>query len=110
MKHQHLFVYGSLAKGRKNAHVLENIGGFWSPASIYGRLIADGWGSDLGYPGLVLDENAALVDGFVFSSPDLQSHWEKLDSFEGEEYNRVLAEVLLSNNKPLDAFVYVLNR
>lgn len=106
---QHLFVYGTLAKGRKNAHVLESIGGKWTPASVQGRLVAQGWGAIVGYPGLILDEKGEQINGFVFSSPSLRDNWRSLDDFEGVDYKRVVASISLSIDGVVDAFVYVLN-
>ena len=48
LKMERLFVYGSLAPGRPNAHVLAEVPGSWEPASVKGRLRAEGgawrWG------------------------------------------------------------------
>lgn len=35
----HLFVYGSLAPGKSNAHVLAGIAGSWQPARAKGSLL-----------------------------------------------------------------------
>ncbi len=35
--------------------------------------------------------------------------WKNLDAFEGDEYQRVLANVNLDNGKVQQAYVYVLN-
>ncbi len=104
---EHLFVYGSLAKGQKNAYILEKIGGKWRPASIIGRLVDRGWGADIGYPGLHLDENGQVIEGHLFSSSNLNDHWKRLDEFEGAEYERVLTEVNVGK-EPIEAFVYIL--
>ena len=79
-----LFVYGTLAPGRKNAHVLANVPGTWEPATVRGTLHEQGWGAALGYPGIVLSEDGTEVRGFVFSSPDLPAHWDRLDAFEAD--------------------------
>ena len=49
-----LFVYGTLAPGRSNAHVLATVPGTWEPATVRGTLFPEGWGAALGYPGIVL--------------------------------------------------------
>ena len=103
-----LFVYGSLQPGGPNEHVLEEIGGEWEPAAVRGRLVADGWGAKLGYPGLVLDDSGDKVQGHVFSSTRLDTHWSHLDAFEGAEYQRVVASVALDNNRQVCAHIYVL--
>jgi gamma-glutamylcyclotransferase (GGCT)/AIG2-like uncharacterized protein YtfP len=47
-----LFVYGTLAPGRPNEHILANVAGEWEPASVTGRLLEEGWGAAAGYPGM----------------------------------------------------------
>ena len=49
---QRLFVYGTLAPGRPNEHVLAPLGGTWQPAFVRGRLHAQGWGAAPGYPAI----------------------------------------------------------
>ncbi len=44
----------------------------------------------MGFPGLTLDENGTVVEGFVFTSENLTNHWRQLDEFEGEAYQQVL--------------------
>ena len=46
-----LAVYGTLAPGRPNHHVLAPLGGEWTDGTIEGDLIPLGWGAALGYPG-----------------------------------------------------------
>ena len=53
---QRLFVYGTLGPGRPNEHVLSAIGGTWEEASVNGFLMPRGWGAEMGYPGIVLDD------------------------------------------------------
>lgn len=101
-----LFVYGSLAPGRSNEQVLASLSGTWEAATVKGRLLQHGWGAAIGYPGIVLDENAGEVDGFLFSSEQLAGHWIRLDEFEGPGYERVLTKVKLRDGQTVDAFVY----
>lgn len=103
-----LFVYGTLAPGRPNEHVLANIPGEWEPATVTGRLLQEGWGAAAGYPGIVLDEHGDEVHGFLFSSESLAGHWARLDEFEGEGYERVLTTVKVKDGTALDAYVYTL--
>ena len=100
-----LFIYGSLAPGRSNEHVLAGIEGVWEPASIRGRLHVDGW---RGYPGIDLDPEGEEVEGLLFSSSKLQDNWQRLDLFEAQSYKRVLAESKTAGGLPVTAFVYVL--
>ena len=66
-----LFVYGTLAPGRPNAHVLADVPGKWEPATTTGTLVPEGWGAAAGYPGIILDEHGGIVPGFLFSSEAL---------------------------------------
>ena len=106
---QRLFVYGTLAPGRPNAHILAEIPGEWEPATVSGRLLQQGWGAAVGYPGLVLDEHGGEVEGFLFSSHVLAEHWNRLDEFEGAGYERVLSRVNLTDGTTVEAYVYTLS-
>ncbi|GAA3397010.1 gamma-glutamylcyclotransferase family protein [Cryptosporangium minutisporangium] len=103
-----LFVYGSLAPGRPNEHVLADLAGTWEPATIRGHLRKEGWGADLGYPGIVLDERGPEVEGLVFTARSLGEHWERLDEFEGDGYRRVLAAARCPDGRTVSVHVYTL--
>ena len=105
---ERLFVYGTLAPGRPNEHVLSAIGGSWDAASVTGSLRQEGWGAAMGYPGIDLDEHGDEVQGFLFSSEKLSDHWAKLDAFEGKSYERVSTVVKLRGNRTVDAYIYTL--
>ncbi len=105
----HLFVYGSLQPSGPNEHVLQSVDGEWARATVRGHLRQVGWGAELGYPGLVLDESAAEVSGYVLSASDLRETLKMLDEFEGDEYERVVTTVTLENGASADAYVYVLS-
>lgn len=105
---QRLFIYGSLQPGGPNEHLMKEIGGDWEQAVVKGHLIKDGWGSKMGYPGLVLEEDGEDVHGHVFSSPNLESEWAKIDKFEGEDYQRVTTNVKLISGKQVEVQVYAL--
>jgi gamma-glutamylcyclotransferase (GGCT)/AIG2-like uncharacterized protein YtfP len=105
-----LSVYGTLAPGRANAHVLAGIAGTWRAAVARGTLHAEGWGAAAGYPGLVLSAEGAAVPGLVFSSDELGDHWARIDAFEGDGYRRVLGRVTLEDGTSVDAHVYELRR
>ena len=49
-----LFVYGTLAPGEVNEHVLATLDGSWVPALVFGTLHAEGWGHTHGFPALQL--------------------------------------------------------
>lgn len=107
---QRLFVYGTLAPGGPNVHILEKIGGSWQSASVRGKRYQEGWGATLGYPGIVINETGEEVAGFLFSSTQLTEHWESLDEFEGEGYERILTTAELSSGNKVESSVYALKR
>ncbi len=105
-----LFVYGTLAPGRPNEHVLESIEGSWKEASVTGKLYKKGWGATLGYPAIILDKGGEKIEGFLFTSDNITAHWHKLDKFEGKEYKRTLTKVILNNGTKVDAYIYSLRQ
>ncbi len=106
---QRLFVYGTLAPGRENHHVLENIPGTWESATLKGFLLNKGWGAFMGYPGIMPSDEGDEVKGWVLSSGVLAKYWADIDRFEGHEYRRVPVTVMLSH-QPVKAFVYAIRR
>ncbi len=106
---ERLFVYGTLGPNRPNEHILADIGGSWQDATVEGMLKQQGWGAEMGYPGIVLsDDSGQKVSGFLFLSENLTNNWQMLDDFEGEGYQRVLTKAKLNDGNFVDAFVYVL--
>ena len=103
-----LFVYGTLAPGRPNEHILAAVSGTWEPAVVRGTLLQEGWGAAVGYPGIVVSESSSEVEGFVFTSAELPNHWARLDAFEGAGYVRVLVPVRLAAGGIVDAYIYAL--
>lgn len=104
-----LFVYGTLAPGRPNAHVLADVPGSWQAATVRGTRVAQGWGAAVGYPGLVPSADGGsgdVVHGFVFTSPALHAHWRRLDDFEGEGYVRVTVRATLDTGIVVDTQAY----
>lgn len=85
-----LATYGTLAPGRVNNHELANLKGAWFKGTIKGTLVEAGWGAGLGYPGLILDPTGDEIEVYVFESPDLPDHWDRLDAFEGDGYKRMV--------------------
>ena len=104
-----LFVYGTLAPGEVNEHLLATLDGSWVPARVFGTLHAEGWGHTHGFPALQLDPAATAVAGQIFCSEDLARHWARLDEFEGEAYRRVVTHAELINGGRCETCVYVLN-
>ena len=107
-----LFVYGTLAPGRPNGHVLADVPGTWEPATVQGRLVNEGWGAKLGYPAIVPSSHgqpADVVHGLVFASADLPEHWKRLDEFEGPGYVRVVVYAKLQDGSVVEAQTYALS-
>lgn len=102
-----LATYGTLSPGRVNHGQLGDLKGSWRRGTVRGNLIDGGWGSALGYPGLILDPHGPEVEVYLFESPDLPDHWTRLDEFEGDGYRRVVTKVETENG-PVDACIYVL--
>ena len=103
-----LFIYGTLAPGRPNEHVLAEVRGTWEPATVKGKLLPEGWGAAVGYPGIVLDELGGEVHGFIFNSEELSAQWARLDEFEGDGYRRVVTSAELRDGSIVKAHIYAL--
>jgi gamma-glutamylcyclotransferase (GGCT)/AIG2-like uncharacterized protein YtfP len=88
-----LAVYGTLAPGQPNHHVVEPLGGEWTGGVIEGDLFPEGWGAILGYPAFRPRAGGPAVPVRVLTSPGLATAWPDLDSFEGPEYRRILVPV-----------------
>jgi gamma-glutamylcyclotransferase (GGCT)/AIG2-like uncharacterized protein YtfP len=95
-----LAVYGTLAPGRPNHHVLAPFGGEWTDGLIEGDLLPMGWGADLGYPGFQPRVGGEAVAVQVLSAPLLASAWPTLDDFEGPGYERILVAVFSTELGP----------
>ena len=103
----YLAVYGSLAPGEVNAHVLSPLKGSWQPGTVRGVLHKEGWGWTKGFPGVRLDPTGDEVQVMLFHSSELPAHWNRLDEFEGEEYRRCVT-VVTSGDERRYANIYVL--
>lgn len=90
---ERLAVYGSLAPGRSNHHVLAPFGGTWTRGRVRGDLVELGWGAAAGYPALRLRVDGPWVLVHVLESTRLPGAWTGIDAFEGSEYRRVLVPV-----------------
>ncbi len=88
-----LAVYGTLAPGRPNHHVVAPLGGEWTDGLIEGDLLPVGWGAALGYPGFRPRAGGAAVAVNVLTAPSLATAWPTLDRFEGPGYQRILVPV-----------------
>ena len=106
--HTRLATYGSLAPGRPNhGQLTAGLSGRWLAGRVRGSLVQEGWGAELGYPGLILDAGGPLVEVDVFESSALPHHWHRLDAFEGPGYRRVATDVSTAEGV-LPASIYVL--
>jgi gamma-glutamylcyclotransferase (GGCT)/AIG2-like uncharacterized protein YtfP len=76
---------------------------------VLGTLVEQGWGAELGYPGIVLSEDGYDVEVQVFESADLVGHWPLLDDFEGPGYERVVALVRTSSGE-VETSIYALSQ
>ena len=103
-----IFIYGTLGPGGPNEHVMKKIGGEWKAASVKGFLRAEGWGADMGYPGLVADEAGEDIQGHIFISNSLTKHLSYLDEFEGDGYERIEIIAYLENDESTRAYTYAL--
>jgi gamma-glutamylcyclotransferase (GGCT)/AIG2-like uncharacterized protein YtfP len=103
-----LATYGTLAPGRPNHGQLAGLSGRWLVGRVRGSLVQEGWGAELGYPGLILDAGGPLVEVDVFESSALPHHWHRLDAFEGPGYRRVATDVSTAEGV-VPASIYVLS-
>jgi len=103
-----LFVYGTLMPNCPNAHILENVIGKFTPATVRGYLKDAGWSAGMGYPGIHLNNDGDTIHGFVFSSSNLINHWDALDEFEGEEFQREAVTAERYDEFEVDTYIYVL--
>ena len=101
-----LFIYGTLAPGQQNHHVLSDLAGEWEQATVNGTLVNEGWGSGHGCPGLIPSKEASEVEGYIFTSQDLAKNWDMLDNFEGEDYKREEITATLRGGDEVTAYVY----
>ena len=88
-----LAVYGTLAPGQPNHHIVEPLGGEWSDGVIEGDLFPAGWAAELGYLAFRPRPGGAPVAVQVLTAPALATAWPMLDDFEGPEYQRILVPV-----------------
>jgi len=88
---RHLIVYGSMAPGGLIHGLVCDLAGEWKRGWITGELLERGWGAAMGYPALRWCPEGRQIDAFLFISPELPTHWQRLDEFEGLEYRRILA-------------------
>lgn len=103
-----LAIYGSLAPGQVNHQQLAGLKGRWQQGTVQGKRFDAGWGTTLGFPGMILDPSGPAVDVYLFESSDLPDHWSRLDEFEGPDYRRVVTRVHTADGD-LSAYIYVVD-
>lgn len=68
-----------------------------------------GLGAAVGYPGIIVgNDSGNCVDGWLLTSDALKEHWDELDEFEGQEYQRILVPVHLEDGSVVEAWIYAL--
>lgn len=102
-----LAVYGTLAPGRPNHGQLAHLAGRWISGLVRGHLRQAGWGADLGFPGLVLDDAGEAIEVQILESDHLSTEWPRLDEFEGPGYRRVVTSARTAAGW-VTAHIYVL--
>lgn len=101
-----LAVYGTLAPGEENAHLLAGLAGHWSEGTVKGSIGVLHWGTST-YPVIALDPAGETVRVKLFFSDDLPAHWARLDAFEGPDYARVPVAVVTDEGR-IEACIYAL--
>ena len=104
-----LAVYGSLAPGKSNYHIVEPLGGEWTDGFIEGDLFQTGWGAALGYWAFRPRLGGERIAVKVLTSPRLSGAWQMLDDFEGSEYERILVAVFKNGSADLPELLTVAN-
>lgn len=102
-----LAVYGSLAPGGPNHYQLSDLPGRWVEGTVRGELHEQGWGAQLGFPGLILEPDGPEVRVQLLESTDLPDHWHRLDAFEGSGYRRTVTVARTAEGDLLTS-IYVL--
>lgn len=83
-----LAVYGTLAPGEPNHHLVADIDGRWVEGAVRGHRFVARWRDRPGYPGFLPDPGGPVVPVLVLVSEFLDRHWDRLDDFEGPGYRR----------------------
>lgn len=96
-----LAVYGTLAPGEVNYHVIANIPGRWQQGWVRGVLRRIG-----PYPAFQWKLPGKQIPVKVFYSSQLNQHWVGLDRFEGSSYRRILCPIEPAGGRVLVANIY----
>ncbi|WP_286927617.1 gamma-glutamylcyclotransferase family protein [Flavobacterium sp. UBA4197] len=106
----YLIIYGTLAPGKPNHHIMEHIRGEWQQATVKGKLENKGWGAEMGYYGFrhadAGEQNE--IEAYVLFSDELVANRKYLDDFEGSGYKRILASYKKSNGETGVGYIYAI--
>ncbi len=102
----HFAVYGTLAPGAPNHHVLESLSGQWRDGWVHGELRQQGWGAQQGYPAIRWNPRSGQIPVKLLVSEELEHHWQRLDEFEGAGYQRILVPVDMGDEVVAVANIY----
>ena len=83
-----LVVYGTLAPGQPNHHIIAGIAGSWFDCVVRGSIRSEG-----GLPVFAWNPSGPEVRAQLFVSADLPESWAQIDAFEGSPYRRHLIPV-----------------
>lgn len=95
--------------GGRNHHLLSDCKGQWRPGYVWAKYYQEGWGANMGYPGVRLDKKEEKVHGYIFTSYDLEKKWKVLDAFEGSDYKRSLVTVSVEGEGEIVSYIYALS-
>jgi gamma-glutamylcyclotransferase (GGCT)/AIG2-like uncharacterized protein YtfP len=82
---ERLVIYGTLAPGKENHDVIEDLSGEYSDCAIHGRIKEVD-----GLPYFTWAPSGGSLGAQLFSSKQLPDKWDDLDRFEGDGYKRRL--------------------
>jgi gamma-glutamylcyclotransferase (GGCT)/AIG2-like uncharacterized protein YtfP len=105
-----LAVYGSLAPGEMNHHVVSGLVGVGEDGVVCGTLRPAGWGAPHGFPGLSWHPDGESVPVAVLTSGALPAEWRRIDEFEGIEYRRALVPVKFPGGERVLANIYLIRQ
>ena len=101
-----LAVYGTLAPGESNFHVVQSLGGEWSQGRVQGVRFTLQVGHDVGYPGFRWIPDDPPLPIHLLTSAQLPGDWDRLDRFEGADYCRILVPLEMDKDSYTVANLY----
>ena len=102
-----LIAYGTLRPGEPNFHVVEHLGGTWTPVRVRGRVGTSNWREYEGLPAFTPDRTVEPIEVMLLESAQLATAWADLDAFEGPGYQRIAVPMWDVDDTPLgDGWIY----